>query len=55
MVIKSCWRCNGLGVMQVMKTKQKEWNERLTVLKEQINYWTHNKTEKTIEIIELFY
>ena len=41
--------------MQVMKTKQKEWNERIITLKKQIQYWVDYSTEKTIEIVELFY
>ena len=41
--------------MQITKTKQKEWEERIKTLKQQIQYWIDNPTEKTIEIIELFY
>ena len=29
--------------------------QRIAVLKYQINYWIHNVTEKTIETVELFY
>jgi hypothetical protein len=54
-LVKSCWKLNKLGVMQITKTKQKEWEERIESLKQQIQYWTDNPTEKTIEIIELFY
>jgi len=54
-LVKSCWKLNKLGVMQIMKTKQKEWEERINSLKQQIHYWIENPTEKTIEIIELFY
>jgi hypothetical protein len=54
-LIKSCWKLNKLGVMQITKNKQKEWEERIDTLKEQIQYWIDNPTEKTIEIIELFY
>ncbi len=54
-VIKSCWKLNKLGVMQILKTKKKEWEERINTLKQQIQYWIDNPTEKTIEIIELFY
>ena len=43
--IKSCWKIN----------KIKEWDERINILTEQINYWVKNPTEKTVEIIELFY
>ena len=53
--IKSCWKLNKLGVMQIQKTKQTEWEERINSLKQQIQYWIDNPTEKTIEIVELFY
>jgi hypothetical protein len=54
-LVKSCWKVNKLGVMQIMKTKEKEWEERIDILKQQIQYWIDNPTQKTIEIIELFY
>jgi hypothetical protein len=54
-LIKSCWRLNKTGTMQIMNTKQIEWEERILALKEQIQYWIDNPTEKTIEIIQLFY
>ena len=54
-LVKSCWKLNKLGVMTISKTKQKEWEERIETLKQQIQYWIDNTTEKTIEIIELFY
>jgi hypothetical protein len=53
--VKSCWKLNKLGILQIMKTKQKEWNDRINTLSDQIQYWIDNPTEKTIEIIELFY
>jgi len=34
--------------MQITKTKQKEWEERIEALKHQIQYWIDNPTEKTI-------
>ena len=54
-LIKSCWRLNKQGVMLIVKNKQKEWEERIETLKQQIQYWIDNPTEKTIEIVELFY
>ena len=54
-VVKSCWRMNKLGVVQIMKTKEKEWEERIEILKQQIQYWIDNQVVKTVEIIELFY
>lgn len=53
--ISSCWKVNGYGVMQVSKTKIVEWEERIQALLTQIQYWVDNTTEKTVEIIELFY
>jgi hypothetical protein len=53
--ISSCWRLNGHGVMTIMKTRQKEWDTRISTLKDQVQYWVENSTEKTVEIIELFY
>ena len=37
------------------KTKQKEWQKRLQTLKETIEYWTRNKPDKMITVIQLFY
>ena len=55
--ISSCWGINGHGICDIKKTKKKEWNERLNLLKEHIEYWINpeNTIEKTIEIIQLFY
>jgi len=54
-LVKSCWRLNQLGVMTIVSTKQKEWQERLNCLKYQVQYWINNRTDKTIETIQLFY
>jgi len=54
-LVKSCWRLNKLGVVSIMKTKEKEWLSRIECLVGQIQYWIDNPTQKTIEIIELFY
>ena len=55
--ITSCWGADGKGICCVKKTKKKEWEDRLNTLKEQIEYWTNqeNKTDKTIEVIQLFF
>ena len=53
--ITSCWSINKKGISVISKKKTKEWNSRLEVLKETINYWTENKLDKTIEVIQLFY
>ena len=41
----------------IKKTKKEEWTNRLNSLSSQITYWIQpeNTTNKTIEIIELFY
>jgi hypothetical protein len=51
----SCWYLDIQGLCQLKRSKEKEWNHRLEVLMEQINLWTTKPTEKTIEIIQLFY
>mgnify|MGYP007022321552 CR=1 FL=1 len=54
--IKSCWRANkNTGILQINQRKITEWNNRIKSLEDQIDYWTKNKTDKTIEIIELYY
>ncbi len=55
--ITSCWAINGHGMCDVKKTKRKEWNQRLILLKDTVNYWINeeHKTNKTIEVIQLFY
>jgi hypothetical protein len=54
-LVKSCWKLNKFGVMQIIKTKENEWKQRIECLKNQIQYWIDNPCEKTIEIVELFY
>jgi hypothetical protein len=54
--ITSCWSVTkDTDILRVSKHKKKEWNERLEFLKDTINYWIENETDKTIEIIQLFY
>jgi hypothetical protein len=56
--ITSCWGTTPKTcVIKIKNNKLIEWNNRLNILKEQIEYWSNeeNKTEKTVEIIQLFY
>jgi hypothetical protein len=53
--IASCWGRDKKGICVVKKTKKDEWTQRLHTLEEQINYWIINRTDKTIETIQLFY
>ena len=55
--ITSCWGLNKLGLSIIKKSKKQEWENRLQLLKKEVEYWSDlvNKTNKTIEIVELFY
>jgi hypothetical protein len=55
--ISSCWGINGNGICAVKKTKKIEWEQRLLTLENQIDCWVcpSNKTNKTVEVIQLFY
>ena len=53
--VKSPWQINKQGIFCIAKTKEKEWTLRLDSLCEQIQYWSENPSEKTLEIIQLFY
>jgi hypothetical protein len=55
--IKSCWNYNKQGICYVKKDKLQEWNERLEVLDETIQFWLNpsNITNKTIDIVNLFF
>ena len=53
--IKSCWCTNKKGICVVKKSKQTEWVERLNALGKTIEYWLKHRTDKTVEIIQLFY
>jgi len=53
--IKSCWKTGLDNIYRINKKYEKEWEERLNILKENIKYWLNNNTNKTIEVIELFY
>ena len=53
--VKSCWRINGYGVLDISKSKQDEWLTRIDMLLQQLEYWINNIPHKTVEIVELFY
>ena len=53
--ITSCWGTDKKGICVVKKSKKEEWSYRLNRLSETIHYWLSNRTNKTVEIIELFY
>ena len=54
--IHSCWEIHDrTGVMIVKKPKEAEWTARLKVLIDHIHYWIIHRTEKTLEVIQLYY
>ena len=55
MKISSCWKLQKTGILAINRLKTKEWSNRLDVLKTQISYWLTNNTDKTLEIIQLYY
>jgi len=57
LTITSCWGLNKQGICVIKKSKKNEWEQRLNALDEQINYWLNpeNTTNKTIEVVQLFY
>ena len=55
-IVESCWKINKLsGILILNKIKISDWNTRLQMLHNQIQYWIDNVCEKTVEIIQLFY
>ena len=53
--ISSCWGNNSKGLCEIKKSKRKEWENRLMMLSGQIDYWIENKSDKLIEVVQLFY
>jgi hypothetical protein len=53
--ITSCWSINSKGICAVKKSKKKEWCSRLKTLEETLKYWIEHRTEKTVEVVHLFY
>jgi hypothetical protein len=52
--IKSCWETQIRGLHVVKKSKEKEWEDRLKLLKATTEYWLKNQIDKTIELVTLF-
>jgi hypothetical protein len=56
--VSSCWTTTAkTGIIKIKNNKTDEWNTRLDILKQTIEYWSNeeNKTNKTVEIIQLYY
>ena len=54
-LVHSCWKLNKLGICVISEKKKEEWKLRMESLFDQIQNWIDFPTEKTIEIVELFY
>ena len=53
--IPSCWSTDNKGICIVKKSKKEDWDQRLNELGKTIKYWLKYRTDKTVEIIHLFY
>ena len=53
--IRSCWKLTKNGLCVINDSKKTEWNQRLNRLHDEVNYWLINKTDKMVEVIQLFY
>jgi hypothetical protein len=53
--IDSCWIQNNNGIYIINKNKLTDWTIRLNILKDCINKWIDTQSNKTLEIIHLFY
>lgn len=55
--ITSCFIMNSSNILVIKQNKKNEFEERLEELYKQIEFWSEykNMTEKTIEIVQLFY
>ena len=53
--IPSCWRANKNGLMVLVKTRLREWENRMLGLFSQVDYWHTTVPDKELEVIELFY
>ena len=53
--IASCWKITKPGLCII--NSDARWNSRLNTLKNHVEYWSNitNKTDKTIEVIQLYY
>jgi hypothetical protein len=50
---KSPWRASPTGKLTIHD--KQEWNARINILRDQINYWLEHTTDKTVEVINLFF
>jgi hypothetical protein len=53
--VQTCWRLNKLGVMSITQKHKNNWENRLNVLINRIQYWVDNQSDKMIEVEQLYY
>lgn len=53
--IASCWNYDKFGSIKINPSKLPEWQSRLQKLTDTIEYWINTKTNKTIELIQLYF
>jgi hypothetical protein len=51
----SCFGVDGRGMVCVAKRKRDEWDDRLACLRSTISYWMTYRTDKTVEVVSLFF
>jgi len=51
----SCWGIGKDGIMRVKTKKKKEFEDKLNVFKEKVEYYIRNEPEKEVTEIKLFY
>jgi hypothetical protein len=53
--ISGCWSAFKTGRLVIKKNKINDWENRLNALKEAIEYWTENETNKMLHVVYLFF
>lgn len=53
--ITSCWGLDSKGICVIKKCKKNEWNTRLLELENVVRHYSKNGTDKTVEVVPLFY
>jgi hypothetical protein len=53
--VTSCWTQNKKGLMAIKPSKKVEWETRIETLKQEILHFIDNPSQKTVEVIRLFY
>ena len=52
---KPCWKIDGNGILRVHKEEISAWTSRLSALREIIDYWIEYPTDKTVNVVQLFF